>query len=103
MVTAHPMHSRPRRRRGGTEVYELIRSSVQAPGWPGKELRQFRSATRDIASDEIRIALFQFRRVERGARQNYSAKSGRKPFDLRLNARGHVFGASVRDVAIGPG
>ena len=99
---AHPVDSAPGRCRRRTEEEIRCTGLVGQSGWSEEELAHRHGSAADIATKQVRIHPLEDCRRRYMAGQNTIAKAWRKTLNLRLNARSHVHGGSIRDVAIGP-
>ncbi len=105
IITAHAMHTIAGRGGCGAQKHSLNRRFVRgaAHDWAGDQLPKIGEAAIDIATDEVRVAIFRRRAIAHMLRENTVSKTRRTPLDLGLDARGHIQGGTVGNVAIRPG
>jgi len=68
-----------------------------------QKLPHVEHASLNIATDEVRVHAFKIRGRENMPRQNAIAKTGSEALDLSFEAREHVRGRAVGNVAVCPG
>lgn len=101
---AHAVNASAGRRGTGTEEKAGIGRGVgiEAGERAEEELREVVLAAGHVAADHGGIVGFQLLRAARVAGEDAIAEAGGEAFDLGLDARGHVDGAAVGNVAVGP-
>jgi hypothetical protein len=102
VVAAHAMHAGAGRGGGGAEIDAGRAGGVGAQRGAQEELAEGERAAGDVAAEEVGVQGLKSGGRRDVTRQNAVAEAGGEALDLGLNARGHVLGRAVGDVAVGP-
>ena len=74
-----------------------------APSGTKEKLAEIHGAAGNIATDEVRVHVFEGTWGENASGENAIAKTGGEALDLGFQDWQHVHGGAVGDMAVGPG